>query len=128
MDGMRDEDQDMFILLWLKEPFKFDSETVSYRFTRLVFGLWSSPAVLGAVIEQHVQKYRFEYPQIVDLINHSLYIDDLVSGGVNASEVFTLYKVAKHIMKRRGFNLREWNSNVTGFMETDPNCTMEVTR
>jgi len=111
MVGIREEDRDMLRFLWLKEPFKLDSETVSYRFTRLVFGLRPSPAVLGSVVEQHVQKYRSEYPQIVDVIDHSLYIDDLVSGGANVSEAFTLYKVAKHIMQRGGFNLRKWNSN-----------------
>ena len=76
-----------------------------------MFGLQPSPAVLGAVVEHHVKKYRSEYPQNVDLIDQSLYIDDLVSGGANVSEAFTLHTVAKHIMKRGGFNLRKWNSN-----------------
>ena len=96
MVGVREEDRDMLRFLWLKESFKLDSEVVSYRFTRLVFGLRPSPAVLGAVIEQHVQKYRSEYPQIVDLIDHSLYIDDLVSGSANVSEAFEL---SKHVMQ-----------------------------
>jgi len=39
MVGIREEDRDMLRFLWLKEPFKLDSDTVSYRFTRLVFGL-----------------------------------------------------------------------------------------
>jgi len=128
MVGVRDEDQDMLKFLWLKEPFQIDSEIVSYRFTRLVFGLWSSPAVLRAVIEQHVQKYRSEYPQIVDLIDHSLYIDDLVSGGANASEAFALYEVPKYIMKRGGFNLRKWNSNSVELLrligESEPCCAL----
>ena len=111
MVGVREEDRDMLRFLWLKEPFKLDSEVVSYRFTRLVLGLHPSPAVLGAVIEQHIQKYHSEYPQIVDRIDHSLYIDDLVSGSANVSEAFELYKLSKHIMQRGGFNLRKWNSN-----------------
>jgi len=56
----------MLQFFWLKEPFNADSEIVSYRFTRLVFGLRSSPEILGAVIDQ---KYHFKYPKIVDLID-----------------------------------------------------------
>jgi len=57
MVGISREDQDILRFLWLKEPFKADSEIVSYRFTRLGFGLRPSPAILGAVITPHVQKY-----------------------------------------------------------------------
>ena len=77
MVGIAKEDRDMLRFLWLKEPFKADSEIVSYRFTRLVFGLRPSLAVLGAVIALHVEKYGSEYPRIVDLIDQSLYVDDL---------------------------------------------------
>ena len=45
------------------------------------------------------------------LIDQSLYIDDLMSGSANVLEAFMLHKVAKHIMKWGGFNLRKWNLN-----------------
>jgi len=63
-----------------------------------VFGLRLSSAVFGAVIELHVQEYHPEYPHLID---HSFYIDDLVSGGANVAEAFELYMVAKHIMQGR---------------------------
>ena len=61
-----------------------------------MFGFRPSPAVLGSVVEQHVQKYRSEYLQIVDVIDHSFYIDDLVSGGANVSEAFTLHTAGRN--------------------------------
>ena len=70
-----------------------------------------SPAILGAVISLHLEKYHSEYPRVVDLIDQSLYVDDLVSGGANVQEAFEVYKVAKLVMYRGGFNLRKWNSN-----------------
>ena len=76
-------DRDMLRFLWLKEPFNEDSEITQYRFARLVFGLRPSPAVLGAVISLHIEKYHSEYPRIVNVIDQSLYVDDLVSGGGN---------------------------------------------
>ena len=51
------------------------------------------------------------YTQLVDKIDQSLYVDDLVSGGANVQEVYELYKAAKHIMYQGGFNLWKWNSN-----------------
>ena len=87
------EDRDMLRFLWLKDPSKEDSEIVTYRFARLVFGLRPSPAVLGAVISLHIEKYRSEYPQIVDLIDQSLYVDDLVSGGATIQEALDMYKL-----------------------------------
>jgi len=41
----------------------------------------------------------------VEKIDQSLYVDDLVCGGAYVQEAFELYKAAKHIMYRGGFNL-----------------------
>ena len=79
-----------------------------------MFGLRPSPAVLGAVISLHIEKYHSEYPQIVDLIDQSLHVDD---GGVTIQEALDVYKVAKHIMHQGGFNLRRWNSNSMGLLK-----------
>ena len=82
-----------------------------------MFGLRPSPAVLGAVISLHIEKYRSEYPQIVDLIDQSLYVDDLLCGGATIQEALDMYEVSKHIMPQGGFNLRKWNSNSMGLLK-----------
>ena len=117
MISVAEEDRDMLRFLWLREPFKEDSEIIQFRFARLVFGLRPSPAILGAVISLHIEKYRSEYPLIVNLIDQSLYVDDLVSGGTNVHEAFDVYKTAKLIMYKGGFNLRKWNSNSLELLE-----------
>ena len=117
MISVAEEDRDMLRFLWLREPFKEDSEIIQFRFARLVFGLRPSPAILGAVISLHIEKYRSEYPRIVDLIDQSLYVDDLVSGGTDVHEAFDVYQTAKLIMYRGGFNLRKWHSNSLELLE-----------
>jgi hypothetical protein len=77
------------------------------RFCRLVFGLRPSPAILGATITCHFDKFKEKHPEtseIVDMIKNLLYVDDFVSGE-DCEE--------KYKQKRRvgGFNLRKWNSN-----------------
>ena len=111
MVSIAEEDRDMLRFLWLKDPLMLHSEIIRLRFARLVFGLKLSPAILGAVLSLHLAKYHCEYPQLVDRIDQSLCVGDLVSGGANVQEAFELYKTAKHIMHWGGFNLRKWNSN-----------------
>ena len=100
MVSIVEEDRDMLRFLWLKDPLMLHSEIVWLRFARPVFGLKPSPAILRAVISLHLAKYRCEYLQLVDRIDQSLYVDDLVSGGANVQEAFELYKTAKHIMHK----------------------------
>ena len=57
MVSITEEDRDMLRFLWLKEPLKEDSEVIQFKFTRLVFGLRLSPAILGAVLSPHLKKY-----------------------------------------------------------------------
>ena len=104
-------DRDMLRFLWLKEPFNEHSDIIQLRFTRLVFGLKPSPAILGAVLAHHIQEFQATYPKTVDTMGQSLYVDDLVAGGSDVVEVFELYQNAKAIMARGGFNLRKWKSN-----------------
>ena len=126
MVSITEEDRDMLRFLWLKDPLKEESEVIQFKFTRVVFGLRPSPAILGAVLSLHLEKYRAEYPRIVDLVNQSLYIDDLVSGGANVHEAFEVYKVTKHIMYRGGFNLRKWNSNSSDLLDRIRQCDRDL--
>ena len=58
MVGISKPDQDALWFLWVEDPKNSASEVIHLRFTRLVFGLRSSPAVLGAVISHHLGFYK----------------------------------------------------------------------
>ena len=111
MVGISKLDRDALRFLWVEDPLNSASKIVHLRFTRLVFGLRSSPAVLGAVISHHLEFYKDKYPDLVQLMENCLYVDDLVTGTNDIEHAFDLYKKAKHIMKEAGLNLRKWNSN-----------------
>ena len=57
MIGISESDRDKLRFLWFNEPHREDSEVMQLRFTRLVFDLRPSPAILGAVITHHAHKY-----------------------------------------------------------------------
>jgi hypothetical protein len=45
------------------------------------------------------------------MIEESLYVDDLISGGENESKAFEIYQSSKCILAEGSFNLRKWHSN-----------------
>ena len=54
MVGISETDKDMLRFLWFKDPGDLNSEIEHLRFTRLVFGLRPSPAILGSTIRHHL--------------------------------------------------------------------------
>ena len=113
MIGIDEDDCDVLRFLWYQDPFNQNSEVVHLRFTRLVFGLCPSPAILGAVIAQHCEKYKNYHSNLTDKLSHSLYADDLITGQETVEDAYELYQQAKLVMSEGGCNLRKWNTNST---------------
>ena len=76
-----------------------------------MFGLHPSPAVLGAVIAHHLEKHREQHPKLIQKLESSLYVDDLVAGADDVQDAFRFYIDSKSLMSAAGMNLRKWNSN-----------------
>lgn len=81
---------------WFNQPC---SQAIHLRFTRLVFGLRLSPAILGAVISQHLMKYKGSLPELVHKIENSLYLDNLVSRANSLANAIQFYEESKRIME-----------------------------
>jgi len=92
-------------------PQDINSDLIHLRFTRLVFGLKPSPAILGAVILKHCEQFKDSHPGVFKVIENDLYVDDLITGEDTVEKVFKLYKAAKSVMSFWGFNLRKWHTN-----------------
>ena len=105
MIGINEADRDVLGFLWFKHPNE-TSEMTHLCFIRLVFGLRPSPAVLGAVITHHFDKYREQQPELIQKIEGSLYVDDLVAGADNVQDAFKFYVDSKSLMSCAGMNLR----------------------
>ena len=118
MVGIDHVDRDMLRFLWVKNIQEPIPEIIEFRFTRLVFGLRPSPAMLGATINHHLNLYEDENPDAVKVLKNGLYVDDLVSGAPSDDEALDIYKGTKGIMLAGGFNLRKWASNSNTVVET----------
>ena len=76
---IRETERDALRFHWIADKTAKQVETL--RFTRVVFGLAPSPFLLNGVIQQHLEILQFRYPDTVNEIRKSLYVDDLISGG-----------------------------------------------
>ena len=56
MVGMAEEDRDVLRFLWVDDINKPSPEIVVLRFTRVVFGVSSSPFLLNATIKHHIER------------------------------------------------------------------------
>lgn len=84
---------------------KDEPEIKAYRFTRVVFGVSSSPFLLNAAIRFHLHCYTESNSTVVKRLLQSTYVDDIVSGADTDEEAFEMYVEAKDIFKQGGFNL-----------------------
>ncbi|GFU61386.1 integrase catalytic domain-containing protein [Trichonephila clavipes] len=88
-----------------------------YRFNRVNFGVSSSPFLLAATIRHHIEKYKHEFPDTVDLLDGSFYVDDLISGGNEFEEALQASQRAKDSMEAPGMDLRKWITNDAKLIE-----------
>ena len=82
-----------------------------FRFSRVIFGVPSSPFLLNATIKQHLEGYRETYPELVQTFLRSVYADDVSFGTEDDNSAYELYLKSKHVLAKGGFNLRKSITN-----------------
>ncbi|GFV88575.1 uncharacterized protein TNCV_1243851 [Trichonephila clavipes] len=76
------------------------------------FGVILSPFILAATIKFHIRKYKEDYKETYELLNTSLYVDDLFAGSSESVyKAFDLSKDAIEILKDASMNLRKFKTN-----------------
>ncbi|GFX94751.1 DUF1758 domain-containing protein [Trichonephila clavipes] len=70
-------DRDFTRFFWTDN---LNNEPYVLNFTRVLFGLRPSPYLLASTLKHHFKKYREQYPHTFELLNSSIYVDDLICG------------------------------------------------
>ncbi|GFW35748.1 reverse transcriptase domain-containing protein [Trichonephila clavipes] len=79
---------------------------------RVPFGVTLSPFILAATIKFHIRKYKEDNRETYELLNTSLYVDDLFAGSSESVyKAFDLSKDAIEILKDANMNLRKFKTN-----------------
>lgn len=105
-----EQDRDAQRTLWYNNL--TDMHIVEYRFTRVIFGAAPSPYILGATLQKHVKQFQTEYPETTKALLEDTYVDDVQSGGDSVGELEKFKEEATTIMKKGGFTLHKWHSDV----------------
>ena len=111
------EHRDYLRFLWINDPSSEDPHIQVLRFTRVVFGLMSSPFILNATLKHHVNQYAYVDPNFVNEVMRSLYVDDFASGSRDVMSALQLSTKVKTRLSDGGFNMRKWTSNSQELME-----------
>ncbi|KAK3732474.1 hypothetical protein QZH41_003783 [Actinostola sp. cb2023] len=115
--SIKPEHRDYLRFLWVDDPFSDNAMLKHLRFTRVVFGVTSSPFILNATIRHHLNHYTETDPQFVKELLRSLYVDDYASGSNTSTSAFNLARKIKSTLTQGGFNMRKWMSNSKELME-----------
>ena len=108
--GIHDTDRDVTRFLWLNDinkPISEDNIGV-YRFARLPFGIISSPFLLGATIQHHMENAK---NPVANKIKDDIYVDNVITGTDKENEAVELYHNTKALFRDASMNLREWITN-----------------
>ncbi|GBM67662.1 hypothetical protein AVEN_226030-1 [Araneus ventricosus] len=81
------------------------------NFTRVLFGLRPSPYLLAATLKHHFKKYKEQYPHTFDLLNSSVYVDDLIGGRNDVPDALRTTLECLQIFSDAGMLLRKWRTN-----------------
>ncbi|XP_072389479.1 uncharacterized protein [Diabrotica undecimpunctata] len=105
------KDRDFLRFLWYDK----ENNLKVFRHRRVVFGINSSPFLLGASLEYHLSKLVDEYDSkasfttdTVKKLSNSFYVDNCVTSVASEIELKTFIKEANMIMAKGKFDLRGW--------------------
>ena len=74
---LSEADRDMTRFLWLSDPTDPESDFKTYRFRSVLFGSASSPFMLNAVLQTHLDNHKTPVTQDM---KENLYVDNVITG------------------------------------------------
>ena len=111
MISVSEDDRDVLRFLWVNDVHSETPTTRVLRFARVVFGVSSSPFLLNATLQHHLNQFSTSHPELVRRLTQSLYVDDIVSGAQNEQQAYQLYLDSKETFRKGGFNLQKFVTN-----------------
>ena len=82
-----------------------------YEFSRVVFGLSSSPLIAQYVTQQHAKQFSEEFPRASKTVLKSTYIDDRMDFVDTEEEGIGLYRELMKLWGLANMHARKWISN-----------------
>ena len=113
MVSILEEDRDALRFLWVDNVNSDQPRIRVLRFTRVVFGVTSSPFLLNAMFQHHLNQHCSTHPELIERLTKSTYVDDVICGAKDTDRAYKLYRQSKEVLKKGGFNLRKFVTNAS---------------
>ena len=103
-------ERDVTRFLWVQDISLLaeGSNLIPYRFTRVPFGIVSSPFLLAAVLQRQLET---ENSWLANSIKENLHVDNVLIGITEREQAKKAYTEAKQIFKSALMNLRDFYTN-----------------
>ena len=109
MVGVQEEDRPFLRFLWPNR----EGVMVTWRLTRLPFGVNCSPFLLSAVISHHLKSLQLDASEsdmaFLVLLQRSMYVDDCISSLDEPPEAAEFKEISCKALAKAGMELRKWN-------------------
>ncbi|XP_045022923.1 uncharacterized protein LOC123466894 [Daphnia magna] len=109
--ALHPEDAEAVRFLWITEPETPNPPLVAYKWKRVPFGLSSSPFLLRATLNKHLDGMESIYSTTVRQLKEQIYVDDYLGGADNISTAKTRIQETKSIFQEAKLNMRSWVTN-----------------
>ncbi|XP_043499936.1 uncharacterized protein LOC122522719 [Polistes fuscatus] len=83
----------------------------TFELNTVTFGIASAPFLAIRTIKQLAKDESVNYPLGAEILNRDLYVDDLITGTDDVETLGRIRDQTIEILKRGGFNIRQWASN-----------------
>ncbi|EGT57798.1 hypothetical protein CAEBREN_32863 [Caenorhabditis brenneri] len=112
---IQEQVRDVTKFLWIADPNKgFTEENLrAFRFTRLPFGVSSSPFLLAVTILRYLE---INENSLNERIKENLYVDNVILTSNDEEDIKECYKQSKAIFNLMHMNLRDYLSNSPSVM------------
>ena len=119
------DDADAFRYPWFADERL--EEAVMMRFHSHVFGSVASSITTTYALRHLAESVKDSYPpNVYDMIRKRFYVDDGMGGADNEEDLRHLKENVTEAMKKGGFELCKFKSNLPTLMETDPNKEIKI--
>ena len=115
--SLRPPDRDVTRFLWVKDidnPTAQADNLQELRFARVPFGVISSPFLLAATVQHHLETFN---DPVTTKLQRDLYVENVITGTASSENAVSLYHTAKAAFQSAKMNLRSWNSNDESFLQ-----------
>ena len=92
-------DRDLHRFLWRRSP---NEPLRDYRMTRVTFGVSTSSFAANMSVKQNALDFALEYPQAVEAVEKTFYVDDGLTGADSVEEATELQGQLQDLFPRGG--------------------------